>query len=87
MATDLERPVIQLEASLTKYERELRKASGTADRTARDIERRFQGMERKLSAVGGNLRGVLGAIGLGLSAQQVQAELNSSRGSGSRRAL
>lgn len=58
---DLERLVVSLEASITKYERAMAKASGTAQNTARKIERRFDTMNstvaRQLTRVGGAFLG------------------------------
>ena len=50
MATDVERLIVSLEAQTRAFQRELSKANGTANRQARSIERRFQQMNRNLSA-------------------------------------
>lgn len=50
MATDVERLIVALEARTTAFERALRQANGSANRQARSIERRFQQMNRNLSA-------------------------------------
>ena len=42
MATDVERLVVSLEASITKYERAMQRAVGQTTQTARQIERRFE---------------------------------------------
>ncbi len=49
MAVDVERLIVRLEASQAKFEKQLAKANGTADRRARQIERRFSKMN---SAIG-----------------------------------
>lgn len=48
MATDVERLVVSLEASITKYTKALQKASGDADTQAGKIERRFRSMSEKI---------------------------------------
>ncbi len=78
MATEVERLVTLLEARITGYERELKKASQQADREARNIERRFNKMNDTLGrqfaasaqAIGGGIgkiNGLLGALGAGVS--------------------
>lgn len=52
MATDLEKLVVQLSADIKGYEREMRKAVGVTNRQARDIEKRFQLMNRNLDGIG-----------------------------------
>ena len=49
MATDVERLVVSLEASITKYERAMNKALGQTNATARKIESRFTSMNQRLS--------------------------------------
>ncbi|MFD1701711.1 tape measure protein [Methylopila henanensis] len=70
MAEDLERLVVQLEASLTKYERELRKASGVTDRAMRPAERRAEESRRRIeasmAAAAAKSNASLGSIGAGL---------------------
>lgn len=67
MATDLERLVVQLSADFKKYENALNKAMGVTNRQARNIERRFQTMNRNLSgqftALGGSLAKVFAVAG------------------------
>lgn len=67
MATDLERLVVQLSADFKKYENALNKAMGVTNRQARNIERRFQTMNRNLSgqftALGGALAKVFAIAG------------------------
>ncbi|WP_108398792.1 tape measure protein [Devosia submarina] len=50
MATDVERLVVSLEASVTKFDRAMAKASGVSDATARKIERRFASMNDRMQA-------------------------------------
>ncbi|MBB3972784.1 tape measure domain-containing protein [Hansschlegelia beijingensis] len=75
MADDLERLVVQLEASLTKYEKELRRAGGVADSTAKRVEARFSQMNKRLdglsAGLGRNLTASLGAIGSALAIKEV----------------
>lgn len=67
--TDVQRLIVSLEANVKKYEKALAKASGTADRRARQIETRFARMNRNLDAgfsrLGrGLLVGAIGAVGI-----------------------
>jgi tape measure domain-containing protein len=48
MATDIERLVVSLEASTTKFTNAMAKASGAADKSAQRIERRFTSMNDRL---------------------------------------
>jgi hypothetical protein len=48
VATDLERMIVRLEASLTQFDRDMKRASGIADRSARQIETRFQRMNKQI---------------------------------------
>lgn len=50
MATDVEKLIVALEARTRAFENALARANGTADRRARSIERRFQTMNKNLSA-------------------------------------
>src|SRR5690606_26237970 len=50
MATDVERLVVSLEASITKYERAMQRALGQTNQTARRIESRFERMNRGLGS-------------------------------------
>jgi tape measure domain-containing protein len=50
MATDVERLVVSLEASITKFERTMSRANGVADSSARKIERRFDAMNDRMGA-------------------------------------
>lgn len=49
MPTDLERLLVRLEVSQRKFERDMAKASGTANRSARRIENRFRKMNANVS--------------------------------------
>lgn len=65
MATDIERLVVQLSADFKKYENALNKAMGVTNRQARNIERRFQSMNRNLSGQFTSLgRSLAGAFAL-----------------------
>ena len=44
MATDVERLVVSLEATMTKYERTMQRALGVTNNTMRSIERRQETM-------------------------------------------
>lgn len=50
MATDVERLIIRLEATQRAFEKQLASASNTADRRARQIESRFQRMNKSLNS-------------------------------------
>lgn len=51
MATEVEKLLVRLEATQAKFEKQLASASNTADRRARQIERRFQTMNRNLDGM------------------------------------
>ncbi|MEM6617449.1 MAG: tape measure protein [Pseudomonadota bacterium] len=60
MTVDAETLLFRLEASQRKFERQLRGASRTADRRARQIEKRFDQMNKRLNRSFGNaLRGAI----------------------------
>lgn len=61
MATDVERLVVSLEASITKYERAMNKALNQTNNTARKIESRFAGMGRTISGSFGKILALTGA--------------------------
>lgn len=74
MATDVERMILQLEANLSRYTREMERARRDTDRRIRDIEqsaRRGAGnIDQIFARMGAGMRaGILGAIG-GLGVQQ-----------------
>lgn len=50
MATDLERLIVQLEAQADKFNKALARAEGQANRSATNIQRRFDKMNKDLSA-------------------------------------
>lgn len=63
MATDVERLVVSLEASITKYERAMNKALGQTNNTARRIESRFAAMSNRVnSGFTGLQRGIAAAF-------------------------
>lgn len=63
MATDVERLVVSLEASITKYERAMNKALGATNTTTRRIESRFESMNRRVSSgFSGLQRGIAAAF-------------------------
>lgn len=64
MATDVERLVIRLEASMKGYERELAKQRGNTDRELKNIESRFSKTEGVIGSFG---KGLLGAAAGALS--------------------
>ncbi|QMV00169.1 tape measure protein [Devosia sp. D6-9] len=73
--TDVERLVVSLEASVTKFERAMTRASGQADRTARQIETRFTRMKAVTSNALGN---VFAIAGTGLSLRAAQQVIDAS---------
>lgn len=63
MATDVERLVVSLEASISKFDRTMARAVGVSDNTARKIERRFSSMnERMGTSFAAVSRGIAGAF-------------------------
>lgn len=75
MATDLERLVVRLEASLKSYENQMKKAGLIADQTAKKIETRFSTMNSKVGAIGTSfIKGfAVGGLTTLFSAQTVQS--------------
>jgi tape measure domain-containing protein len=72
MATDEERLLVRIEAQLRQFDRAMAKATGTADRSARSIERRFRTMETRLAATGAGLaRTLLAPIAALVSAREI----------------
>jgi tape measure domain-containing protein len=63
MATDIERLIVSLEASTTKYERALSKANGETDKRVRSMQRQFDGLGRSVKGMEGRLVGSFGAVG------------------------
>ncbi len=54
MPTEIERLVVSLEASITKYEKAMARAAGIGDQRAKQIEKRFTGLETSLKNFGKN---------------------------------
>jgi hypothetical protein len=75
LATDVERLVVRMEASLTAFEKQMKRASDVADGSAAKIERRFNTMNRNLNGIGASFfKGfATGAISTFFSAQTVTA--------------
>jgi hypothetical protein len=75
MATDVERLVVRMEASLTAFEKQMKRASDVADGSAAKIERRFNSMNRNLEGIGTKfLKGfVTGALSTAFSTQSLTA--------------
>lgn len=71
MATDLERLVVQLEASTVKYERAMQRALGQTNRTARSIESRFQRMSGVVGTSFGQAFALVGGATALRGAQQL----------------
>lgn len=63
MATDIERLIVSLEASTTKYERALAKANGETDKRVRSMQRSFDGFGSSVSRVESRISGSLGNVG------------------------
>ncbi|OAM77693.1 tape measure protein [Devosia elaeis] len=63
MATDIERLIVSLEASTTKYERALMKANGETEKRVRDMQRRFDGLSATASRMESRIVGSFGTIG------------------------
>ncbi len=61
MPTDVERLLVQLEVSQNKFEKQMARAAGTANRRARQIETRFRKLNATVSRSLGNLAGPLAA--------------------------
>lgn len=59
MATDLERLVVSLEANIKKFERELAKSRGVADRSLRDVENSVSASTARIEATMGRLGGAI----------------------------
>lgn len=85
MATDLERLVVSLEASITKYERAMQKAVGQSEATAKRIERRWakldigESLGRKLGALGrGAVGGLAAGLGVGLTVDSFERLIDAS---------
>jgi len=93
MTTDLERLVVQLEATTTKFTREINKAHREANKRFRDIEKSANRMESSVSSslsgvgkamlgVGAAIAGSRGAQMVGAAAQQYTAMQNALKATG-----
>jgi tape measure domain-containing protein len=72
MPADETRLVVRIEAQLRQFERQMAKANGTAERSARRIERRFQAMDSRLGLIGRGLaRSLLGPLAAFASAREI----------------
>ncbi|ALJ98230.1 tail length tape measure protein [Brucella phage BiPBO1] len=72
MATDVERLIVSLEARTKAFENALNRANGTANKRARQIEKRFADMNKNISATFSNsLKNATALAGVGLSAREV----------------
>jgi len=72
LATEIEKLVVSLEASITKYEKAMARAAGIGEQRAKQIETRFTSLEKKLAGLGGDIlggftKGALSAVGAVLS--------------------
>ena len=67
MPTDLERLVVSLEASITKYEKTMAKAVGVSDKNAKRVETRWKKLDIGASAFAGFARGAVLALAPTLS--------------------
>ncbi|MET3924609.1 tape measure protein [Devosia sp. 2618] len=63
MATDIERLIVSLEASTSKYERALAKANGETDKRVRAMQSRFDGLGSGIARTESRLAGSLGNVG------------------------
>ncbi|MCB5173642.1 tape measure protein [Microvirga lenta] len=81
MATDVERLVVSLEASVKKFENEMKRARQTTDRAMRGVERRTEQATNRItqsfSRAGTAVKTGLAGIFAGLSVQQVSAYADS----------
>lgn len=79
-STDLQRLIIQMEARNARLEKDLAKSAAIADKRARDIEKRFQTMNKKVgssfSTIGKGLGATLGAFGVGFGLAQLPKAFN-----------
>ncbi|MGH6924587.1 MAG: tape measure protein [Propylenella sp.] len=72
MATDDQLLLVRIEATLRQFERQMARATGTADRTARGIETRFRAMDSRLAVVGrGFLRSFVGPLAALASGREI----------------
>lgn len=72
MATDVERLIVSLEARTKAFENALNRANGVANKSARQIERRFADMNKNISATFANsLKNATALAGVGFSAREI----------------
>lgn len=72
MATDVERLIVSLEARTKAFENALNRANGVANKSARQIERRFADMNKNISATFANsLKNATALAGIGFSAREI----------------
>lgn len=81
MATEIEKLVVSLEASITKYEKAMARAAGIGDQRAKQIETRLTKTENKLATFGVNaFRGfAAGAIATVASVLSLQAAIEGTK--------
>lgn len=75
MATDVERLIVRLEATQSKFEKQLAAANRTANRRATSIERRFTQMNKR---IGASLQGIGTALVAGISIRGAQRLIDAS---------
>lgn len=75
MATDVERLVVSLEASITKYERAMSRAVGQTNSTAKRIESRFTSMNQRLGQGFSSLQRNIAAAFAGVAATRGAIQL------------
>lgn len=75
MATDVERLIVSMEARLSKFDKDMRKAVGIADKTAKTIETRFNKMEKSVTASGARMAKGFIAGFIGIQAVKSVVEL------------
>jgi tape measure domain-containing protein len=63
MATDIERLIVSLEASTTKYERALAKANGETDKRVRSMQRQFNNLSASAKTMESRMVGSFGMVG------------------------
>lgn len=75
MATDLERLVVSLEASITKFEKEMKRSRTVTDGAMRDVERSVVNGQRRVEAamsrIGAGIKGAIAGALAGISLQQI----------------
>jgi len=79
MATDLERLVVQLSADIKQYQNAMNRANGITNKTARQIESRFDALSKHVSAgVAGIGRGIAGAFATAAALRGAQQLIDTS---------